>query len=163
VRFVQSDAGKTDVIAVLTEDHRRMRALFEEFEELPATAYVRKSKVAAQMIDLITVHAFITRDVLYPRLAALIPQVEPEIADLSDGHRRAEQIAAELWTMRPEDDRFAARATALIEQLRIHLRAHESDWFPRLVDELEPAALDSIGAELVRARRRAPAIPRVGS
>ncbi|RNL79148.1 hemerythrin domain-containing protein [Nocardioides marmorisolisilvae] len=156
---MQSDAERTDAIAVLAEDHRRMRTLFDEFENLPPTAYVRKSKVAAQMIDLITVHAFITREVLYPRLTSLIPEIELE--GLYDQHSRAEQIASDLWTMRPEDGRFADRATALIAQLRLHLGAQEDVWFPRIVDELEPATLDAIGVELVRARRRAPASPQV--
>jgi len=153
----------TDAIAVLTEDHLRMRSLFEEFEALPPTAYVRKSKVAAQMIDLITVHSFITREVLYPRLGSLLPEVEPELDGLHEQHRRAEQIAAELWVMRPEDERFTDQALALIEQLRAHLGDQEDDWIPRIVEELEPAALDAIGSELIRARRRAPASPRISS
>ena len=158
---VQSESGSTDVIAVLSEDHRRMRALFEEFESLPPTAYVPQSKIAAQMIDLITVHAFVTREVLYPRLSSLLPEVDPELDGLHDHHRQAEQIAGELWTMRPEDERFTPRALALIEQLREHLGAQEDDWFPRIVEALEPATLHAIGAELVRARRRAPASPRI--
>jgi hypothetical protein len=153
----------TGAIAVLTEDHRRMRLLFAEFEALPPTAYVRKSKVAAQMIDLITAHAFIKREVLYPRLTSLLPDVEPELEVLRAEHRRAEQVAVELWTMRPEDERFAEHAMELIEQLRGHLEEQEEDWFPLLLESLEPATLDALGAELIRARRHAPASPRVGS
>jgi hypothetical protein len=160
---VRSEASRTDAIGVLAEDHRRMRSLFEEFEKLPPTAYLRKSKVAAQMIDLITVHAFIKREVLYPRISALLPEVEPAIDTWNAEHRKAEQVAVELWTMRPEDERFARHATTLIEQLRDHLDAEEEDWLPRLVEAFEPAQLDAIGAELIRARRRAPASPSVGS
>ena len=160
MRPVRGNAGSTDAIAVLTEDHRRMRSLFEEFEALPPAAYVRKSKIAAQMIDVITVHAFIAREVLYPRLTSLLPEVEPELDYLHDQHRRAEQIAVELWTMRPEDERFTPSAAALIDQLRIHLGTQERAWFPRIVEELEPSTLDALGAELIRARRRAPASPR---
>ena len=75
----------TDAIAVLVEDHRRIRSVFEEFEALPPTAYVHKSKVIARMIDLITVHAYIEDEVLYPKVKALVPELDQEIdsADLS--------------------------------------------------------------------------------
>jgi hemerythrin-like domain-containing protein len=68
-----------------------------------------------------------------------------------------------LWTMRPEDEQFADNAAELIELLRDHLDAQEQDWFPRLIRTLDRPELDAIGNDLVRARRRAPASPRVGS
>ena len=159
--MLQGEAGTTDAIAVLTEDHRRLRSLFVEFESLPPTAYVRKSKVAAQLIDLITVHAFIKREVLYPRITSLLPEVADEIESFHEEHREAEKVAVQLWTMRPEDERFAPSASELIDTLRDHLDAQEGTWFPRLLGSLDAPALDAIGAELIRARRRAPASPRV--
>lgn len=160
---VHSEAEMTDAIEVLSDDHRRMRGLFDEFEALPATAYVRKSKVAAQMIDLMTVHVFIRREVLYPRITSLLPDAEDEIEIFLAAHRRAERAAVALWTMRPEDERFADNAAELIELLRDHLDAQDLDWFPRLNRMLDGPALDAIGNELVRARHRAPASPWVGS
>lgn len=156
-----SGISSSSAIAVLAEDHRRIRSLFDEFEALPPAAYVHKSKVVARMIDLITVHAYIEDEVLYPRVKALVPDLEDEIDSASADHRLAEVIALELWTMRPEDERFTPRANVLIDHVREHLGAEEQDWFPRVEDALDASVLDEIGVDLVRARRRAPASPRV--
>lgn len=150
----------TDAIAVLTEDHRRMRRVFEEFESLPATAHLARSKVAARMIDLITAHAFVSREVLYPRISSLLPDHDDDIVRWRAAHRQADEVAVQLWTMRPEDERFSDQAAALIEHLRHQLVSQEERWFPRLVAALEPAARERIGAELLRARRQAPTSPR---
>ncbi|MFL6022639.1 MAG: hemerythrin domain-containing protein [Marmoricola sp.] len=155
------EVAMTDVIAVLTEDHRRMRRVFEEFESLPATAHLARSKVAARMIDLITTHAFVSREVLYPRISALLPDHEDDIVSWRAAHRQADEVAVQLWTMRPEDERFSDRAAALIGHLRHQLVSQEERWFPRLVAALEPAALERIGTELLRARRQAPTSPRL--
>ena len=61
----------------------------------------------------------------------------------------------------PEAERFAPRAIELISNLRGHLDAQEGHWFPRLTGSLDAPSLAAIGAELIRARRRAPASPHV--
>ena len=139
-----------------------MRQAFDEFESLPSTAHVQRNKLAARMIDLITVHTFLRREVLYPRITALVPGVDGELTSVHDEHADAERVAAELWTMRPEDERFSERVARLISTVRSHLDAQERHWFPRLVAAVEPNELDAIRAELQRARRRAPSSPRPG-
>lgn len=152
-----------NAVEVLAEHHRRLRSAFEAFEALPGTAYVARSKLAAQMIGMITTQAYLEREVLYPRLGSLVPEASSEIEELAADHAGAEQVAGELWTMRPEDPRFASRVADLIRHVRAQLHARETSWFPRLVAALEPAVLDDLGTELVRARRRAPSSPRLGS
>ena len=61
---------------------------------------MRESKVAAQMIDLITVHSFIKREVLYPRVCSLLPEVAEEVKGFREEHREAEKVAVQLCTMR---------------------------------------------------------------
>jgi len=152
--------ASTDAIAVVAEEHERIRATFSEFEGLPPSAHVRRSKVVARMIDLVTVHAYLGEQVLYPRLIAAAPELESAVSHALSERRTATVIAAELWTMRPEDERFSPHATALISRLREHLH-NEEGWLPRLASALGADALHQLGADLVRARRRAPASPRV--
>jgi hemerythrin-like domain-containing protein len=152
----------SDAIAVLIDDHQRIRQTFEEFEALAPSAYVGKSKVVARMIEEITAHSFIENEVLYPRLRRLLPDLEDKVLSACADHRFAELIAAELWTMRPDDERFTPRTTELIDHLREHLGVEERGWFPLLEGALDSEELDELGISLVRARRRAPAGPLSG-
>jgi hypothetical protein len=61
--------------------------------------------------------------------------------------------------MKPDDERFTAKTTVLIENVRHHIEEEETDWFPKVREGLGRKALQDLGAEMIEARKSAPTRP----
>jgi iron-sulfur cluster repair protein YtfE (RIC family) len=61
--------------------------------------------------------------------------------------------------MDPTDERFDAKTTVLIENVRHHMDEEEQEWFPKVREGLGRKALQEIGEELLAARQKAPTKP----
>ena len=58
--------------------------------------------------------------------------------------------------MDPKDERFNAKVTVLVENVRSHVRDEEHDLFPEVRAQLGRKALVELGEQLQKAKRRAP-------
>ena len=68
-------------------------------------------------------------------------------------------VLSELDGMDPEDERFDAKVTVLIENVRHHVEEEEGEYFPKVRDELGRNALDDLGDAMVAAKAIAPTHP----
>ena len=60
----------------------------------------------------------------------------------------------------PTHERFYAKVTVLIENVRHHVKEEENDFFPMVRDALGRKALDDLGDALAEAKQGAPTHPR---
>jgi hemerythrin-like domain-containing protein len=65
----------------------------------------------------------------------------------------------ELVGMKPDAERFTAKTTVLIENVRHHIDEEENEWFPQVRAGLGRKALQEIGAEMAAAKKKAPKSP----
>jgi hemerythrin-like domain-containing protein len=65
----------------------------------------------------------------------------------------------ELATMKPTNERFTAKTTVLIENVRHHIEEEEQEWFPKVREGLGRKRLQEIGAEMLEAKKKAPRRP----
>ena len=147
-----------DAIVMLKDDHKEVRALFREFQK-STTTDARKGKLVEQMIELLTVHTYIENEVMYPRVRALLPDLEDDVLESYEEHHVADVLVMELVPMSPGDERFEAKTTVLIESVTHHMEEEEQDWFPKVREGLSRTQLREIGAELAEAKERAPRRP----
>jgi iron-sulfur cluster repair protein YtfE (RIC family) len=61
--------------------------------------------------------------------------------------------------MKPDDERFTAKTTVLIENVEHHMEEEEQDWFPKVREGLGRKQLQEIGAEMAAKRATAPKRP----
>ena len=61
--------------------------------------------------------------------------------------------------MDPQDERFDAKVTVLIENVRHHVKEEEQEHFPKVRDELGRNALEDLGDAMVSAKAVAPTHP----
>ena len=61
--------------------------------------------------------------------------------------------------MSPEDERFGAKVTVLVNNVRHHVDVEEGELFPMVRDELGRKALSDLGEAMAAARKIAPTHP----
>ena len=149
----------TDAIVLLKGDHKEIRRLFREFQGTEAGATARKADLVDQIIELLTVHTYIENEVMYPRVRKLLPDLEDDVLESYEEHHVADVLVMELAGMKPDAERFTAKTTVLIENVRHHIDEEEQDWFPQVRAGLGRKVLQEIGTEMEEARKSAPRTP----
>lgn len=148
-----------DAIVLLKDDHKEVRKVFRDFESAGEDATERKGKLVEKMIELLTQHTYIENEVMYPRVRELLPDLEDDVLESYEEHHVADVLVMELAALKPGDERFEAKTTVLIENVRHHMDEEEEDWFPKVRDGLGRNALQEIGEELLAAKKKAPTKP----
>jgi hemerythrin superfamily protein len=149
----------TDAIVLLKDDHKQILRTFREFEEAGDDAFVTKGRLVDRIIELLTVHTYIENEVMYPRVRELVPELEDDVLESYEEHHVADVLVTELAGMKPDDERFTAKTTVLIENVRHHIEEEEDEWFPKVREALGRKVLQEIGAEMAEARKKAPTRP----
>ncbi len=149
----------TDAIVILKDDHKRIKQLFKQFEAAGEDATKRKGDLVTKIIAELTAHTYIENECMYPRVRELVPDLEDDILESYEEHHVADVLVTELAAMQPEDERFDAKTTVLIENVTHHIDEEEQDWFPQVREALGRKQLSEIGEELLRLREKAPTSP----
>lgn len=141
--------ARSDAIALLREDHRRIAALFAQFDTLKADGE-RKRALVARICRELTVHARVEEEIFYPAArtvlddAALVDEADVE-------HACAKALVAELEAAKPGDDHHDAKVRVLGEYVEHHVREEQEAMFPML----RRTGLDLQGlGERIAARKR---------
>ena len=148
-----------DAIVLLKQDHQEIRRVFRDFEGAGENAHAAKGKIVDRIIELLTVHTYVENEVMYPRVRALLPDLEDDVLESYEEHHVADVLVMELAGMDRSDERFEAKATVLIENVTHHIDEEEQDWFPKVREGLSRTQLRDIGEELAAARDKAPRRP----
>jgi hemerythrin superfamily protein len=149
----------TDAIVLLKEDHKEVKKLFRKFRDAGEDAHVEKGELVKKIIELLTVHTYIENEVMYPEVRKLVPDVEDDILESYEEHHVADVLCMELFMMNPDNDRFDAKTTVLIENVEHHIEEEEEEWFPKVRDALGRKQLSELGERMLEARKKAPRSP----
>jgi hemerythrin-like domain-containing protein len=152
----------TDAIVMLREDHKEMRRVFREFERAKDATPNKQQRLVDKMMKLLTEHTYIENEVMYPRVREMVPDLEDDILESYEEHHVADLLIEELAVLRPEDERFRAKAMVLIENVRHHMDEEENEWFPQVREALGRKQLQELGADMKQARKDAPGPPEPG-
>src|SRR5712691_5979178 len=137
------DANSNDAIAMLTADHRQVRALFQQYEDTP-DPYL-KQIIAEHVFAELTLHLLLEESVFYPVFAE---QADEEgkglVSDALQDHQQVKELMATLQEI-DDDTAFEAGFHALRDQVGQHVEDEETTMFPQaaqiLVSHLEEITL----------------------
>ncbi len=148
-----------DAITLLKDDHKVVEKLFKRFEGAGDHAYVEKREIVDRIIEALSVHAAIEEQIFYPVTRATVPETEDIALESLEEHHIVKWVLSELESMDPEHERFDAKVTVLIENVRHHVEEEEQDYFPQVRAELGRKALADLGEALESVRKVAPTHP----
>ena len=150
-----------DAITLLKNDHKAVERLFKQFEKAEkADDDGTKAKVVDQIIEELAVHAAIEEQVFYPAVREAVPETEDTVLEGLEEHHIVKWTLAELDEMTPDQERFDAKVTVLIESVRHHVEEEEGELFPEVRKALGRKRLGEIGDRLEEAKKTAPTRPR---
>jgi hemerythrin superfamily protein len=148
-----------DAIVLLKNDHKDVEKLFKQYEKLGDSAFVTKRKLVDQIIEKLSVHAAIEEQQFYPAVRQANEELEDTVLEGLEEHHIVKWTLSELQDMSPEDERFHAKVTVLIESVRHHVEEEESDLFPEVRKAIGRKVLVDIGEALEKAKTAAPLRP----
>ena len=149
-----------DAIVLLKNDHKTVEKLFKQFEKASDGDNDGKRKLVDQIIEELSVHAFIEEQVFYPVARAAVPETEEHVLESLEEHHIVKWVLEELRNTGPEDERFDAKVSVLMENVRHHVEEEESEWFPQVRKELGRKRLQELGEQLEKTKASAPRTPR---
>lgn len=149
-----------DAIALLKKDHRTVEELFSRFEKAGDGALKLKRKLVDQIIVELSKHAAIEEAYFYPAARKAFGKEDSDIVlESLEEHHVVKWLLNELIGMKPDAERFDAKVTVLMENVRHHVKEEETTFFTDLRKVMKPAELKVLGERLEKAKRLAPTRP----
>lgn len=144
----RSTDAPRDAIALLKSDHRVVEQLFDQFEDAEDE---QLDSIAQRVCQLLTVHAQIEEEILYPQAMEAFEGEEEEtelVHEAEVEHGTAKELIAKIEGMTSDEDSYKATVKVLSEYIKHHVKEEESEMFPKLKKtELD---LKELGAQLAQ-------------
>ncbi len=129
---VATDVMATDVITLITNDHRKVEALFERLKKEEGDPKAAVTELHALLIA----HARAEEDRVYPDLDAHHGLEE---------HKEAEVLLDELVRSRPGTPEFRRTLDKLVESVNHHVEEEEGELLPQLAEQAGEKRLRELG------------------
>lgn len=148
-----------DGIVLLKEDHKRVEKLFKRFEKAGTNAHAEKRKIADQVIEELTTHTWIEEEIFYPAAREAAPDTKDHVLESVEEHHVVLWMLSELKGLDAADERFDAKMTVLMENVRHHVEEEEQEWFPDVRKTMGRNRLTELGEQMESAKKEAPSEP----
>lgn len=140
-----------NAIAMLTDDHKKVKILFKNFENLKEEAIVdEKAELVGRICKELTLHAQVEEEIFYPAVRAAID--DDDLMDEADvEHAEVKDLIAQLEAMQPGDDHYDAKVTVLGENVDHHMKEEQDEMFPKA----RKAKIDitALGAQIMQRKK----------
>jgi hypothetical protein len=139
---------KTDAVSLLKADHKKVKALFTQFES--AEGRREKKKIVAEALLELKLHAAIEEEIFY---AAVRRTVGKEVMNEADEeHHVAKVLIAELENMDGSESHYNAKFTVLAENVRHHIKEEESEMLPKA--QTMKLNFEKLGAQMAERKQQ---------
>jgi hemerythrin superfamily protein len=138
--------SRTDAVAILTADHKRVKKLFKTFDKMKeAGAVADKQALAKQICDELTLHADAEEQIFYPAVRRALDQ-DDLLDEAEVEHASAKDLIAQIRSGSPADPLWSAKVTVLGEYIDHHVQEEENEMFPKT--RRAKMDLESLGKEI---------------
>ena len=122
-----------DACDLLDADHKAVRKMFKEYEELTESkargTSQKKQELARQICTELTVHAQIEEEIFYPAVREAIK--ETDLLDEAEvEHQSAKDLIAQIQAG-GEEEKIDAKVTVLGEYIEHHVKEEKNEIFPK--------------------------------
>jgi len=143
-----------DAIALLKEDHQKVRELLSELEETTERASAKRDELLATIEQELTIHTKIEEEIFYPafRDAAQRKDDKDLYYEAIEEHHVVELVLPEIKETDTDSEEFGAKAKVLKDLVEHHAEEEETEMFPRARKLMDREELVRLGGELAKAK-----------
>ena len=146
-------------VELLEADHRKVEALFEDYEQEKESGDDARKSIAARICGELTVHAQVEEEIFYPWLRENLDEDDMElVAEAEVEHSTAKDLIAQIEGAAVIDEAYDAKVKVLSEYIKHHVKEEEEEIFPKVSDMKEE--LDELGQQM--ASRKAELMEELG-
>jgi hemerythrin-like domain-containing protein len=140
-----ADEPSVDAIALLKEDHQRVKDLFAQFEA--ANNAEAKWRLAEEAFVELETHAQLEENIFYPAVNEETEEGPELVKESLSEHAMVKQLIQALRQMGPHSQEFDAKFHELMHNVEHHVEEEEAEMFPLAEEELAED-LDEMSAEM---------------
>jgi hemerythrin superfamily protein len=145
-----------NAITLLKNDHKTVEDLFKRFEKLGPRAVKSKQDIVERIIRELSIHAAIEEMFFYPAVREAAADM---VLESLEEHHIAKWVLSELEGMPADHERFDAKVSVLMENVRHHVKEEEKELFPQVNKLLDRATLDELGDAMAQGKKTVPTRP----
>lgn len=126
-------AKQKDACDLLEADHKAVKKMFNEFEELTESrgnTREKKRQLAEKICLELTVHAQIEEEIFYPAIRKAVKD-ELMMNEAEVEHMSAKDLIAQIQEMDAGDPMLDAKVTVLGEYIDHHVKEERNEMFPK--------------------------------
>lgn len=127
-------AESRDAIDFLTDDHKRLAKLFDDFEDLDRHDPEAVQELVETACIELQIHSILEEELFYPAVRANIKDDDQQNTDLLNQaqveHESVDMLIARLQDLQPDDAMYAACFKVLAAYVKLHVREEEAALFP---------------------------------
>ena len=120
-------AKSNPVLAMLKADHKKVKALFDDYEDATPRKQQDIAQTAIQELDI---HAELEEKLIYPAIREGIED-DDLMNEANEEHHLVHVLIAELKKLDPSDEIFKAKFCVLGELVKHHVKEEEGEMFPK--------------------------------
>jgi hemerythrin-like domain-containing protein len=131
--MIMATAKQKDACDLLDADHRAVKKMFKEFEEITearGSSREKKRQLAEKICLELTVHARIEEEIFYPSIRKAIKD-ELMMNEAEVEHTTAKDLIAQIQGMDPGDPLYDAKVLVLGEYVDHHVKEERTEMFPK--------------------------------
>jgi hemerythrin superfamily protein len=143
-----------DALKLLKEDHKKVKTLFGEVEELGDRASSQRKKLFQKIDEELTIHSKIEETIFYPefRRRAGNEEEKEEVLEAYEEHTIVKTLIGELEDLDPKDETYKPKLSVLKDLVEHHVKEEEGPMFRMARDLFDKEELDELGERLVMAK-----------
>lgn len=120
-----------DAIALLKEDHAKVKKAFKEFEKLDHEDTATVKELVSSVCEDLKVHTSIEEEIFYPAVRAEIDD-DDLMNEAKIEHQSAKDLIEQLEKLEADDPLYVPTFTVLAEYVRHHIEEEEGEMFPQV-------------------------------
>jgi len=132
-----------DAIALLRADHRRVSALYAEYETTRSTA--KKKALVATICQELSIHAQVEEEIFYPAVKAALKDKEL-VPEATVEHATLKELIAQVKDKEPDGELFDAKIKVMSEYTKHHVKEEQNEMFPKA--QKTKLDMEELGAQI---------------
>ena len=151
----KSAKKQPDAIALLKEDHKKVKGLLGDLEKSSMRGGPRAAKLVAQIDKELTIHATIEEEIFYPAFRDAVRSKDDKkmYYEAKEEHHVVKLVLPEVKEGGMAVEEFAAKCKVLKELVEHHAGEEEKEMFPEARKVLSRSELQDLGDRMAARKK----------